>query len=63
MDHDEIITKLNYSRKVQNLTYQTIAKRTGYTHVTIMRLFKGKGVGLFVFLDVLDAMGIEIKII
>ena len=63
MTHDEIIARMKASKKANNWTNKKIGERSDANYNTVRNLLAGENIGLYPFLDILDAMGLEIYII
>lgn len=63
MTHDEIVTRLRILKRRMKWTNKDIEKRSGVNYNTVRNLLAGNNIELFNFIDIIEAMGLEINII
>ena len=63
MTHDEIVERLRILKRRMKWSNKNIGERSGVNYNTVRKLIAGENIGLYPFLDILDAMGLEINII
>lgn len=62
MTHDEIIHAIQYEKKSQKLRNSDIASMAGIGVRAVEWVVNGKNCGIYNFLDVVDALGLEVEI-
>jgi len=63
MTHDEILERLKILKRTMKWTNKSIGERSGVNYNTVRNLIAGENIGLYQFLDIIEAMGLEIRII
>lgn len=63
MGFDEVIRRMRVRKKALGWTDDELAEHAGLSHTTVSSILTGKSVTLYSFLDVLDALGLEIQVI
>lgn len=63
MNHAEIIEKMKQKKKAMDWTNEMIAKKSGYNENTIAKFFNGYNTRIHTFMDIVEAMGVEINVI
>ncbi|MBR0575703.1 hypothetical protein KCG48_05025 [Proteiniclasticum sp. BAD-10] len=62
-DYPEMIRRIKASKEAQGITTPKLAKKANISEGTLRRLLIEEPVNIFAFLQVLDALGLEIQII
>lgn len=63
MTHDEIIERIAKKKNIMGWSNAKIGVQAGVNQNKVALLLRGDSISLYGFLDIIDAMGLEINII
>jgi transcriptional regulator with XRE-family HTH domain len=63
MDHDQIVKKIRLTKKLKGLRTADIAAKSGQTIYKVQALLRGDSISLYSFMDITDAMDLELNLI
>lgn len=63
MDHEQILQKIKLTKKVRGLRSEDIATKSGQSIYLVHNLMRGNNINLYAFIDIVEAMGLEINLI